>query len=159
ETDGIEGETQLRGRGAAAGTDREPLPAEHEAHAPGEGALPRVRDGDAIRPRRRAPLGRGVVNLHRRHVERRDGRRGVGELVDLTGREEEQRQRTRHGARSPLAAGESLLQPAHVPKRAQIVARVASKRQLQQAPYRLLWEVGTESHGGECGVSATAWGE
>src|ERR1051325_6213878 len=130
EADGIEGEVQHRGRGAAAGADGEPLAAERESHAPGERALPRVRDGDAIRPGGRAPGSRGVPHLHGRHVERRDGRGCVGELVDLTGREEKQGQRARHGARSPLAAGEDPLQPAHVPKRAQVVARVASTRQV-----------------------------
>src|SRR5204862_7147358 len=84
---GIERESQLGRRDAAAGTHREPLSAELEPRAPGKGALPRVGDRDAIGAAGRAAGGRRVADLRGRHVQRGDGRWRVGELVDLAGRE------------------------------------------------------------------------
>ena len=66
ETEGIEGEMQLGRRDAVAGTDGEPLLAEPQAHAPGERALPRVRDGDAIGARCGTARGRSSADVCRR---------------------------------------------------------------------------------------------
>ena len=140
ESRGIEGESQLGGSGTAVRAhEREPRFPDRQSCRPRQRPRPLVGDREAVAAHRGASHRGRVQQLVRPDGQRGEGRRGVGELVDLAGGEQDKEREADCDPDSPYPRpqGKGSAPSANGPQAAHDLALVASRRQVEQSLYRL----------------------